>query len=64
MRGHRSDMRTVDALTGQRAPSRFFQALSEADHHCERDSRIAALEAENRSLRAQLAAFRGAGDAR
>lgn len=58
------NIRHIDALTGARPPEGFFQALSEADHFCERDSRIAALEAENRDLRAKLAAFRGAGDAR
>lgn len=58
------NFRAVDALTGSPPPDRFFQALSEADGFCERDARIAALEKENRELRARLASFRGAGDAR
>lgn len=55
--------RLVDALSGEKAPDRFFKALSEADNFVreidslrELQCRIAELEAENRELKQQLAA--------
>lgn len=65
--------RSLNYLTGEITdrPSTFMRALSEADAFCkeratvgELRGHIDALESENRELRARLAAFRGAGDAR
>lgn len=63
--------RRVDMLTGAKAPDAFFNALSEATEFCRelddlraKQCRIDELEAENRELRARVAAYRGAGDAR
>lgn len=71
-------IRSVDALTGQRPPGKFFEAMSEADNLCreldgvkELRCRVDELVAENRELRLQLGraraqrdAYRMSGDAR
>jgi chromosome segregation ATPase len=54
-------VRTVDALTGQVAPTKYFQALSEADDYCkeldglrELQTRLAEVESENTDLSERL----------
>ena len=48
------NIRTVDALTGERAPEKFFQALAEADARIADDRDADALRAENEELRCRV----------
>lgn len=48
------NIRTIDALTGERAPEKFFQALAEADARIADDHDADALRAENEELRCRV----------
>lgn len=47
-------MRTIDALTGERAPDVFFRALAEADARIADDRDADVLRAENEELRCRV----------
>jgi chromosome segregation ATPase len=53
------NIRTVDALTGERAPEKFFQALAEADARIADDRDADALRAENEELRCRVQELEG-----
>lgn len=48
------NIRTIDALSGQHRPSKFFAALAEVDAHLADAADLEALRAENVSLRCRL----------
>jgi predicted nucleic acid-binding Zn-ribbon protein len=62
MRTPLPNIRTINALTGERAPDVFFQSLRDADERLADDRGLDTLREENASLRCELDEVRAERD--